>query len=114
VTYILYHFIQFPLNELNFLFILHTFTNLLIRKVADFLGTKHYEFTFTLQDGLDALKKLIWHLESYDVTTIRYIEIIIISTNFITTNHLSKFFFSHPLFLSTLFLNNFTQSTEAR
>jgi asparagine synthase (glutamine-hydrolysing) len=41
------------------------------RKVADFLGTKHYEFTFTVQDGLDALKKLIYHLESYDVTTIR-------------------------------------------
>jgi len=41
------------------------------RNVAKFLGTKHYEFTFTLQDGLDALRKLIWHLESYDVTTIR-------------------------------------------
>jgi len=41
------------------------------RKVAQFLGTKHYEFTFTVQDGLDALKKLVWHLESYDITTIR-------------------------------------------
>eukprot|EP01127_Copromyxa_protea_P017377 TRINITY_DN5289_c0_g1_i1.p1 TRINITY_DN5289_c0_g1~~TRINITY_DN5289_c0_g1_i1.p1 ORF type:complete len:542 (-),score=117.41 TRINITY_DN5289_c0_g1_i1:30-1655(-) len=41
------------------------------KRVADFLGTKHYEFTFTLQDGLDVLKKLIWHLETYDVTTIR-------------------------------------------
>lgn len=41
------------------------------RKVADFLGTKHYEFTFTLQDGLDVLRKLVWHLETYDVTTIR-------------------------------------------
>jgi len=41
------------------------------RNVAKFLGTKHYEFTFTIQDGLDALRKLIWHLESYDVTTIR-------------------------------------------
>jgi asparagine synthase (glutamine-hydrolysing) len=41
------------------------------QKVADFLGTKHYEFTFTLQDGLDVLRKLVWHLETYDVTTIR-------------------------------------------
>lgn len=41
------------------------------KKVADFLGTKHYEFTFTLQDGLDVLRKLVWHLETYDVTTIR-------------------------------------------
>jgi len=41
------------------------------RNVAKFLGTKHYEFTFTLQDGIDVLRKLIWHLESYDVTTIR-------------------------------------------
>jgi len=41
------------------------------KKVADFLGTKHYEFTFTIQDGLDVLRKLIWHLETFDVTTIR-------------------------------------------
>jgi len=41
------------------------------RKVAAFLGTKHYEFTFTLQDGLDVLRKLVWHLETFDVTTIR-------------------------------------------
>jgi len=41
------------------------------RKVAQFLGTKHYEFTFTIQDGLDALKRIIYHLETYDVTTIR-------------------------------------------
>eukprot|EP01126_Amoeba_proteus_P056334 TRINITY_DN7069_c0_g1_i1.p1 TRINITY_DN7069_c0_g1~~TRINITY_DN7069_c0_g1_i1.p1 ORF type:complete len:540 (+),score=90.73 TRINITY_DN7069_c0_g1_i1:376-1995(+) len=41
------------------------------QKVAKFLGTKHYEFTFTVQDGIDVLKRLIWHLESFDVTTIR-------------------------------------------
>jgi len=41
------------------------------KKVAEFLGTKHYEFTFTLQDGLDVIRKLVWHLETYDVTTIR-------------------------------------------
>ena len=40
-------------------------------EVADFLGTKHHAFTFTLDDGLDALSDVIYHLESYDVTTVR-------------------------------------------
>lgn len=40
-------------------------------KVAEFLGTKHHPFTFTIDDGLDALSDVIYHLESYDVTTIR-------------------------------------------
>lgn len=41
------------------------------REVAKYLGTIHHEFTFTIQDGLDALEQVIWHLETYDVTTIR-------------------------------------------
>ncbi|KAK2786469.1 asparagine synthetase [Onygenales sp. PD_12] len=40
-------------------------------EVAKFLGTKHYAFTFTLEDGLNALSDVIYHLETYDVTTIR-------------------------------------------
>ena len=40
-------------------------------EVAKFLGTKHHAFTFTIQDGLDALSDVIYHLETYDVTTIR-------------------------------------------
>ncbi|KAJ5614353.1 hypothetical protein N7528_008007 [Penicillium herquei] len=40
-------------------------------EVARFLGTKHHAFTFTIQDGLDALSDVIYHLETYDVTTIR-------------------------------------------
>ncbi|KAL8833691.1 MAG: hypothetical protein Q9170_004136 [Blastenia crenularia] len=40
-------------------------------EVAKFLGTKHHSFTFTIQDGLDALSDVIFHLETYDVTTIR-------------------------------------------
>jgi asparagine synthase (glutamine-hydrolysing) len=38
---------------------------------ARFLGTKHHSFTFTIEDGLNALSDVIYHLESYDVTTIR-------------------------------------------
>jgi len=40
-------------------------------EVAKFLGTKHFDFTFTIEEGLDALSDVIFHLESYDVTTIR-------------------------------------------
>lgn len=40
-------------------------------EVAKFLGTKHHNFTFTIQEGLDALSDVIFHLETYDVTTIR-------------------------------------------
>lgn len=36
------------------------------RQVADFLGTIHHEFTFTVQEGLDALEDLIWHIESFE------------------------------------------------
>jgi asparagine synthase (glutamine-hydrolysing) len=41
------------------------------KKVANYLGTVHHEFNFTLQEGLDALRDVIYHLETYDVTTIR-------------------------------------------
>lgn len=41
------------------------------RKVADFLNTAHHEYTYTFQEGLDAIPDVIWHLETYDVTTIR-------------------------------------------
>lgn len=40
-------------------------------KVAHFIGTIHHSHTFTLEDGLDALNDVIYHLETYDVTTIR-------------------------------------------
>ena len=40
-------------------------------EVAAFLGTKHHDFTFTIEEGLDALSDVIFHLETYDVTTIR-------------------------------------------
>lgn len=41
------------------------------REVADFIGTVHHEFHFTVQEGIDALPDVIHHLETYDVTTIR-------------------------------------------
>ncbi len=41
------------------------------RKVADHLGTAHHEIVFTIQEGFDALKDVIYHLETFDVTTVR-------------------------------------------
>ena len=41
------------------------------RKVAEFLGTKHHEVYFTIKQGIEILDKLIWHLETYDVTSVR-------------------------------------------
>lgn len=41
------------------------------REVADYLGTVHHEFHFTVQDGIDAIEDVIYHIETYDVTTIR-------------------------------------------
>lgn len=41
------------------------------RKVADHIGSVHHEINFSVQEGLDAIKDVIYHLETYDVTTIR-------------------------------------------
>ncbi len=41
------------------------------KKVADKIGTIHHEIHFTVQQGLDALADVVYHLETYDVTTIR-------------------------------------------
>ncbi|KAK7466999.1 asparagine synthetase [Stygiomarasmius scandens] len=41
------------------------------RKAAHFLGTVHHEYTFTVQEGLDAIPEVIYHLETFDVTTVR-------------------------------------------
>lgn len=41
------------------------------RKVAAHIGTVHHEVTFTIQEGLDAIRDVIYNLETYDITTIR-------------------------------------------
>ena len=41
------------------------------RKVAEFLGTQHHEIHFTIEQGIEILDKLIWHLETYDITSVR-------------------------------------------
>lgn len=41
------------------------------RKVAEFLGTRHHEIPFTVDEGLNAIEDIIYYLETYDITTIR-------------------------------------------
>ncbi|WP_299387040.1 asparagine synthase B [uncultured Lacinutrix sp.] len=41
------------------------------QKVADHIGTVHHEIKFTIQEGLDAIKDVIYNIETYDITTIR-------------------------------------------
>jgi asparagine synthase (glutamine-hydrolysing) len=41
------------------------------KKVADFLGTIHHSYTYSLQEGADAVRDVIRALETYDLTTIR-------------------------------------------
>jgi asparagine synthase (glutamine-hydrolyzing) len=41
------------------------------RKVADYIGSVHHEIHFTIEEGLDAVSDVIYHLETYDVTTVR-------------------------------------------
>ena len=41
------------------------------QKVADKIGTVHHEIKFTIQEGLDAIKDVVYNLETYDITTIR-------------------------------------------
>jgi len=41
------------------------------REVAAYIGTVHHEVHYTLQEGLDALRDVIYYIETYDVTTVR-------------------------------------------
>ncbi len=41
------------------------------RLVADHIGTVHHEINYTIQEGLDAIRDVIYFIETYDVTTIR-------------------------------------------
>jgi asparagine synthase (glutamine-hydrolysing) len=41
------------------------------QKVADHLSTVHHEIKFTIQEGMDAIRDVIYHLETYDITTVR-------------------------------------------
>ena len=41
------------------------------RMVAEHIGTVHHEINYTIQEGLDAIRDVIYYIETYDVTTVR-------------------------------------------
>ncbi len=41
------------------------------KKAADYIGTVHHEIHFTIQEALDSLEDVIYHIETYDITTVR-------------------------------------------
>ena len=41
------------------------------KEVADFIGTVHHEINYTIEEGLDAIRDVIYFIETYDVTTVR-------------------------------------------
>ncbi|CAN0465234.1 unnamed protein product, partial [Ectocarpus sp. 8 AP-2014] len=41
------------------------------KEVADFLGTVHHSYVYTVQEGLDAIREVVRMIETYDTTTIR-------------------------------------------
>lgn len=41
------------------------------REVAEHIGTVHHEIHYTIQEGLDAIRDVIYYIETYDVTTVR-------------------------------------------
>lgn len=45
--------------------------NIMARKAAEFLGTEHHEVHFTVQEGVEILEKVISHIETYDIISVR-------------------------------------------
>lgn len=56
------------------------------RKVADFLGTDHTELIFNVYDGIDALRDVIYYLETFDQTTIRAATGMVLGSKWIRDN----------------------------
>ena len=55
----------------NILLYLHRVSNKKAREVADHIGTIHHEINYTIQEGLDAVRDVIYFIEPYDITTVR-------------------------------------------
>lgn len=41
------------------------------RKVAEFIGSEHHEYYFSIEEGLALIPKVVWNIETYDCTTVR-------------------------------------------
>lgn len=45
--------------------------NIVARKAAEFLGTEHHEIHFTIEEGVEIIEKIIYHIETYDIISVR-------------------------------------------
>ena len=45
--------------------------NIVARKAAEFLGTEHHEVHFTIEEGVEIIEKIIYHIETYDIISVR-------------------------------------------
>ena len=54
------------------------------KEVAKFIGTEHHTIHFTFEEGLAIINKLVWHLETYDITSIRASTPMYIMSKYIT------------------------------
>lgn len=86
------------------------------KKVADFLQTDHTEITFTQEEGIEAIKSVIWALESYDCTTIRASVPMYLLSKYVSQNTDVKVILSgegaDELFGGYLYLHNAPNSSE--
>lgn len=57
------------------------------RKVAGLLETDHYEYYFSIKEGIENLNNVIWHIESYDCTTVRASTPMFLLSKAIKKNH---------------------------
>lgn len=42
-----------------------------VHQVAAHIGSEHHEVNFSIEEGIQAVQDVIYHLETYDITTIR-------------------------------------------
>ena len=54
------------------------------KEVAEFIGTEHHTINFTFEEGLSIINQLVWHLETYDITSIRASTPMYIMSKYIT------------------------------
>jgi asparagine synthase (glutamine-hydrolysing) len=88
------------------------------QKVADYLGTDHHEVLFTPKEGIDAIPEVVYHLESFDITTVRASVGMYLLGKYISKNTDDKVIFSgegsDELFCGYLYFHYAPSAQEAQ
>ena len=87
------------------------------KKVANYLGTVHHEVLFTPEEGINAIPEVVFHLESYDITTVRASVGMYLLGKYISTHTNDKVIFSgegsDELFCGYLYFHYAPTPTDA-